>query len=85
MASLFIGTCKYRCKYPKCTNAYYTNIVDNSFQNKHFYTFPKKIEFRNEWRRICNISQDIKCDYFRICEDHFESKHFVNISKNKLN
>lgn len=78
MASLLIGTWKYRCKYPECTNANYTNIVNNFYRNKHFYTFPKKIEFKNEWKRICKISEHVKCDNFRICEEHFESKHFAN-------
>ncbi|KAL6259342.1 hypothetical protein P5V15_009257 [Pogonomyrmex californicus] len=84
MASL-LGICKYRCNYPECTNAYYTDIVDNSYRNKHFYKFPKNIEFKNKWRRICNVNQDVKFDYFRICEKHFEPKHFMNILKHKLN
>ncbi|KYN13224.1 hypothetical protein ALC57_14588, partial [Trachymyrmex cornetzi] len=50
-----------------------------------FYRFPKEVQFRDEWRRICNISKDVKCDYFSICEEHFESKHFLNTSKHKLN
>lgn len=27
----------------------------------------------------------MKCDYFRICEQHFEPKSFTKMSKNKLN
>lgn len=84
MASLFIGTCKYRCKYPKYTNAYYELtewiiLIETSIS----IDFLKK--FNLELKRICNISKDVKCVYFCICEEHFEHKHFTNMSKNKLN
>lgn len=78
-----IGKKKYRCKYPKCNNWYYSNIKIG-FINKHFYTYPSSIEIKKLWLAACNVDNSANIKNHRICEDHFELNSFRHESSKKL-
>ncbi|XP_008199803.1 zinc finger protein 37 homolog isoform X3 [Tribolium castaneum] len=62
----------YSCKFPLCKSAAYRNYCFN----KRFFTFPKDEKRQQLWRTICKIEPHVRCDNFRICEDHFEASDF---------
>jgi hypothetical protein len=78
------GRKKYSCKYPGCNNWYYVNI-SGGFVNKHFFKFPKDVHQIQLWKAACKVDEVHNIDNWRICEDHFEAKSFVNERKERLN
>ncbi|KAJ3625285.1 hypothetical protein MTP99_018840 [Tenebrio molitor] len=78
------GRKKYSCKYPGCNNWYYVNI-SGGFVNKHFFNFPKDVHQIQLWKAACKVDEVHNIDNWRICEDHFEAKSFVNERKERLN
>lgn len=77
-----VGRKKYSCKYPGCINSYYVNCPEG-FVNKHFYKFPKNLEYRELWNKACGFNTSE--NYWVLCEDHFDAKHFLNEGKSRLN
>nr|XP_015838949.1 PREDICTED: uncharacterized protein LOC107398640 [Tribolium castaneum] len=76
------GYRKYSCKYPGCTSGY---VPNKGHANKHFFTFPKNPKLHELWRNACKIEDPVSSKFWRLCEDHFESRDFVNERKDKLN
>ncbi|KYB26043.1 hypothetical protein TcasGA2_TC033496 [Tribolium castaneum] len=63
----------YACKFPLCKSAAYRNYRFN----KRFFKFPRDQERQQVWRTICNIEPHVRCEDFRVCEDHFEASDFL--------
>ncbi|PSN39084.1 hypothetical protein C0J52_07352 [Blattella germanica] len=78
---------KYSCKFPNCRSSYHYVVGSKPTQNKHFYMFPNKNkkELLQEWRKVCNIPEDVNCENFRVCEDHFHERDFTNYTHSRLN
>ncbi|PSN30071.1 hypothetical protein C0J52_23175 [Blattella germanica] len=79
---------KYTCKFPNCTSSYYYSQNSNQpLKNKHFYMFPckNKKEMLHQWKRICNIPEGVNTGNFRVCEDHFVERDFMNYTRERLN
>ncbi|XP_044271516.1 uncharacterized protein LOC123015704 [Tribolium madens] len=78
------GYRKYFCKYPGCTSGYVPNPVEGH-ANKHFFTFPKNPKLHELWRNACKIEGSVRSKFWRLCEDYFERRDFVNERKDRLN
>ena len=80
-----IGTLRYACKYPNCTNKFYSDICNLDYKNKHFFKFPSKHEdICKRWKNICGIEEGVNCKNFHVCEDHFLPSDFQKCSKSLL-
>ncbi|KAG8231855.1 hypothetical protein J437_LFUL015122 [Ladona fulva] len=78
---------KYSCKFPGTTKYYVNAASDQNYRNKHFFKFPRecKKEQLKQWKQVCRIVDTVPCDNFRLCEDNFLEKDFVNFRRERLN
>lgn len=75
---------KFRCSYPNCENSFIWSNKEK-IENKHFYKFRKNKEAFMKWKKACGFVDNASCINKRICEDHFQRKDFINITKHRLN
>lgn len=76
-ASSVIGKLRYSCKYPLCKNSYYNPVTTSSYRNKIFHRFPRDPESLQIWKNCCNISLNVNCKNFFLCDSHFLDSDFA--------
>ncbi|EEZ97391.1 hypothetical protein TcasGA2_TC011217 [Tribolium castaneum] len=65
------GQRAYACKFPLCNSVAYRKD-----RNKRFFKSPSDQGIQQLWKTICNIEPGVRCENFRICEDHFRVSDF---------
>uniref|UniRef100_V5GVS1 THAP-type domain-containing protein n=1 Tax=Anoplophora glabripennis TaxID=217634 RepID=V5GVS1_ANOGL len=75
--SSVIGKLRYSCKYPSCKNSYYHPVKIPSYHNKKFHRFPRDPESLQIWKNTCNISPNVNCKNFFLCDSHFIDADFA--------
>jgi THAP domain len=66
-----VGRFRYSCKYPNCSNRYYSPVTAANYVNKVFHRCPTDSKTLNIWKDICKLPTDFNVRFY-ICQDHFE-------------
>ncbi|XP_049845260.1 uncharacterized protein LOC126297990 [Schistocerca gregaria] len=78
-------TLKYSCQFFSCLSAYYMGSTEK-VSNEHFYIFQKlPQELLLKWESVCELSPDMNCATYFVCENHFFEEDFMNKTRQWLN
>ncbi|CAH1382090.1 unnamed protein product, partial [Tenebrio molitor] len=62
----------------------FSKLISTQYRNLKFHRFPRDPETLQKWKNACNITDEVNCINFYVCENHFNKSDYTNHLQERL-